>query len=367
METLKAADIKFRVGSGCPNAGAEHAKASKSQKTHIAFGSRVAMPKQPSKPGNSTNTLERQSSNISAISGSNPNLSSSQIDFGSSVSSIPQVEVQRPVLQPRPPKPSSSNPNRRCNPRIRSADRVAKRAKLRINDDDCDNDDDDNEDEDCSNIRKNRPNDLSTDFCNEGCNRTNSSGISNDIIHAATDDNNNNESSRKSKFTVVKSVSEKFVELKMGSQEDEEEYFRKRNDSESQEDSIRSKEGSFSSTAGSEPFFLYSSKPHSVHNTLKTRKNLENSSKSVLSQSDNSDREKTVEAGAGITIIASFESDFHRESSDSEADDAVSRIRRLNGIRKSTPSPRLAENAKIRSSLLKEVRSFGNGICAFQS
>ena len=354
MEALKAADIKFRVGSGLSSSsitGTEHSKVERSERTHIAFGSRVAMPKNSSKLGNSTSAFERQISSVSSVGDSSASLCSSQNDLSGS---IPLVEVQRPVLQPRPPKPNSSKKIRRPNPRIRSADRVAKRPKLKSDDD---NYDDDN-DESCSNVREGKPTDLFAEASSGDFERAQqlSNGMNSEVLRKVADENNNSEIVSDVKSSVLCSVSEKFVEMKMGSQEDEEEYFRRRNDSESQEDSIRSKDGSFSSTNGSEPFFLYSSRPRSVQNISKSRKGAEVSLKNIEVQSETKiDEEETNTARNGVTLLASLESDFHRESSDSEADDAISKIRRLNGIRKSTPSPKSKESAKIKSSLLKEV------------
>ena len=359
MEMLKSADIKFRVGSGVvssSNSGTENAKTDKPQKTHIAFGSRVAVPKHSSKTGNSGTNLERQTSNVSMLSNSSLSLSSSQNDFNSSLSSIPQIEGQRPVLQPRPPKPNSGRAIRRPNPRIRSAERVRKRPKLKsVNGDD-------DEGDDCiigSQIEGGKRN---AEIVNKVVkdSKLESNGMKNEEVNNNADENNNNEGVIGFKKSAVNSVSEKLIEMKMGSQEDEEEYFRKRNDSESQDDSIRSKEGSFSSTAGSEPFFLYSSRPRSIQINSKARKNSESASKNSGNQDDiEKKKDLKAEVTVGINVIASLESDFHRDSSDSEAEDPITKMHRLNGNRRSSPSPiffeKHGENAKIRSSLLKEV------------
>ena len=354
MEALKAAGIKLRVGSGLSSrssTGTEHGKAEKPQRTHIAFGSRVAVPIQPSKSGNSFSILERQASNASTISESSLSLSSSQNDLSSSISDIPQIDIQRPVLQPRPPKPRSSKQRRRPNPRVHSSGRVIKRAKLKLDELDTDNSND------CCDGRKASPNNLDVELYSASFSNSEkmSNAKDNELMHRIMDENNNNEAAAALKLSVLNGMPEKFVEMKMGSQEDEEEYFRKRNDSESQEDSIRSKDGSFSSTSGSEPFFLYSSRPHSVLNTLKTRKAAEIPLQSVASQPETFSNKNSGEAKTDIAVIASLESDFHRESSDSEVDDATAKVRRLNDIQRSSPSPKPAENTKIKSSLLKEV------------
>jgi len=354
METLKAAGIKLRVGSGLSSrsgTGTEHSRVEKPQRTHIAFGSRVAVPSQPSKPGNSFSILERQASNASNISESSLSLSSSQNDLSSSISDMPQIDIQRPVLQPRPPKPRSSKQRRRPNPRVHSSGRIIKRAKLKLDEFDTDNNND------CCNDRKTSTSNVNMDLYSASFNNTEkiSDAAGNELIHNIMDENNNDEAAAAMKVSVLKGMSEKFIEMKMGSQEDEEEYFRKRNDSESQEDSIRSKDGSFSSTSGSEPFFLYSSRPHSVLTTMKTRKIAESPLQSVESQPEIFSNKNPGEANSDIVVIASLESDFHRESSDSEVDDATAKVRRLNDVQRSSPSPKPAESAKIKSSLLKEI------------
>lgn len=336
MTTLKAAGIKFRVGSGISSSssnGIDNMKSEKTHKTHIAFGSRFAPPKQSSKFGTSVSSLDRQTSNASLISNNSPNFNSSQTDLNSSMASIPQVEGQRPVLQPRPPKPASGKVLPRPYPRIRSAERLVSHARSENN---ASNDDNAVQmlDDDTNGLLENEKKSMQSKF----------------------DQNNNTES----KDNDSRNTSEKTVAMEMGSQEDEEEYFRKRNDSESQEESMRSKEGSFSSTYGSEPFFLYSSKPHSVLTVSKQRQSSESTLKET-NQAETIEDEDTSknEVILDINVMASFESDFRRESSDSEVDDPLSKIHRLNGTRRNTPSPSFHEksedNAKIKSSLLKEV------------
>ena len=364
MESLRAADIKFRIGSGkasLSNSTNEGSRSDRSQRTHIAFGSRVAVPNNPFKGGSTVaSNLERQTSNISLSSNKTPNLSSSHVDLNGSSSSVPQIEGQKPVLQPRPPKPASGKASRRPNPRVRSAERVVKRAKLKSSHDDYDDYDDDRftvgkNDDEMENSTDEAFQDASRDKL-----RDSNGGKTEDVQRKMDRLNNNEVDNEPKKVSSLRSVSEKLVGMRMGSQEDEEEYFRKRHDSESQEESLRSKDGSFSSTAGSEPFFLYSSKPHSVMHPSKPRRNSESTTKNALQSEDNekeaiSEKEDTV----GISITASLESDFHRESSDSDTEDPIKRVHRLNGIRKNMLSPAClenpGENAKIRSSLLKEV------------
>ncbi len=99
MKALVNSDIKFRTGSGVPapsNTDAENAKTDKSSRTHIAFGSRIRIPKHALKSAgrsglNSSTGLERQVSSTSLSSSGGLNNSSSHVDLDASASSIPQV------------------------------------------------------------------------------------------------------------------------------------------------------------------------------------------------------------------------------------------------------------------------------------
>eukprot|EP00112_Aurelia_sp_Birch-Aquarium-sp1_P001652 Seg1178.12 transcript_id=Seg1178.12/GoldUCD/mRNA.D3Y31 product="hypothetical protein" protein_id=Seg1178.12/GoldUCD/D3Y31 len=371
MSGLQSADIKLRLGSGLSRSTSQsdQQKTEKSQKTHIAFGSRVQIPKHASRSGSrggaaSTASLERQASTVSLGNSNGLNSSGTTVDLnGSSSAIMPQVEGQRPKLQPRPPKPGSGNAVRRPNPRIRSAEsaRLVKRAKLKL--------------ESSQNERDSRNSEIArTDM---GKNETDSSesdkqmtGSSNEEKNDGdvtfTDENNNVDISNKNNIENRKHrhemhhVSQKLIGMKMGSQDDVEDYFRQRKDSESHDENSRSKDGSFSSTTGSEAFFLYSSRPRSIHHAPKSRRNSESQSKpanppEVVIEDVDEDMESEK------YVMTSLESDFHKESSDSETEDPILKMRKVNGSRRNSPraSPLLfdkpEESARIRSSLLKEI------------
>ena len=371
MSGLQSADIKLRLGSGLsrPTSQSDQQKTDKSQKTHIAFGSRVAVPKHASRSSSrggtaSAASLERQTSTVSLGSSNGLNSSNSTVDLnGSSSAIMPQVEGQRPKLQPRPPKPGSGKAVRRPNPRIRSAEsaKLVKRAKLKLESSQNEQDGKNSE------IARKDMGKYEKDSSESDKHATGSSNEDkNDRDVAFTDENNNDGINSNSEIEnrthkhEMHHVSEKLIGMKMGSQDDVEDYFRQRKDSESHDESSRSKDGSFSSTTGSEAFFLYSSRPRSILHVPKSRRNSESQSKpanppEVVIE----DVDEVMESEK--YVMNSLESDFHKESSDSETEDPISKIRKVNGSRRNSPraSPLLfdkpEESARIRSSLLKEV------------
>ncbi len=157
--------------------------------------------------------------------------------------------------------------------------------------------------------------------------------------------------------SILGNVSQKLVFMKMGSQDDEQDYFRSRRDSESQDETRQSKDGSLTSSVESEALFLYASRPRSLLNGARNRKNSDNSSKSLNLPQVVIEKPKNDDVG-------SLESDFHRNSSDSDNDDPVEKYHRLSGSQRNSPrsSPLLfsqkEESMSIRSSLLKEVTEF---------
>eukprot|EP00795_Rhopilema_esculentum_P011392 gene11392-21590_t len=352
MVQLEAANIKFRAGSGTGSrnsSSADQQRLDRSQRTHIAFGSRVAIPKRASRSGSQPVGIERQTSSASLSSSSGLALNMSHSDLNESTSSIPQVEVQKPILQPRPPKPASGKAVRRPNPRIRSAESASlvKRAKLKI---EADGTGDESRTDQSEVIDKSTAKNRISDDADRETDKT---------PHGKLDENNNANvlNEKKNVDTTVRSMSQKMIGMRMGSQEDEDEYFRTRHDSESHEETSRSKDGSFSSTAESDAFFLYSSRPRSITNSSRSRLNSDSNSKS------NGVPDVVVEkiSPSEVNVFASLESDFHKESSDSEGEDPITRMHKLGGNRRNSPSPilvdRQGENGKerIRGSLMKEI------------
>ncbi len=388
MRTLVNSDIKFRVGSGviAPSNNTDAAdttKTDKLEKTHIAFGSRVTIPKHALKnTGRITSDgLERQLSSASLSSSGGLNSSSSHVDLNESAASIPQVAGQKPILQPRPPKPGSGKASRRPNPRIRSAEgaKIVKRAKLKSESHQDENvsltssgskqSDNNNQVTDGKAIanvernvsrEKNVKSELEEDKNEILDQNNNRDGYTNEVSC------NNGDSSQKNTDKVLGKVSQKLVGMKLGSQDDEEDYFRRRRYSENQDDVRRSKDESFSSSTDSDALFLYSSRPRSLLSTTRNRKSSESSAKNICppevvidkiedDNNNNNDDDKGHRT-------ASFESDFHRQSSDSDNDDPLQKFHRLEGSQRNSPraSPLLFSKADesmiIRSSLLKEVR-----------
>eukprot|EP00794_Sanderia_malayensis_P018285 gene18284-20108_t len=377
MQMLMNSDVKFRVGSGikAPSANMDNnetLRSDKSEKTHIAFGSRVAVPKYARKtPGKHLpDNLERQLSSTSLSSSGGLNSSSSHVDLNESTTSTLQLEVQKPILQPRPPKPSSGKSTRRPNPRIRSAEsaNVVKRAKLKSNSavekDALESSNEEQKIVRARNVDENTV--INMERLNSRNNNEQNKDDGNMDMNNNNNDNNGGGNSEANGDEFVEEVPQKFVLMKMGSEDDEENYFRRRRFSENQDETRQSKEGSFSSSNENDALFLYSSRPRSISSGTKIRKALESSTKNlplpdvVVDQVEDDDTRDGNNSN-NINKIASLESDFHRHSSDSDNDDLLEKFHRLEGSQRTSPrsSPsflsKTEESMSIKSSLLKEI------------
>ena len=413
---LIAANISFRVGSGVSSRDASGAK-SDDKPTHIAFGSRIVVPKhakKTSKPaGDSLNRSHSESDisgklSLSLSSSSSSKIDSSQMDVSQNEEKAPQIEVQKPTIQPRPPKPGSGRAYRRPYPRVRSSE--AAKLRERNNNKNKESKDVNHEmnSKDLSSSRRdtkgaiNRdsetapgPEKLDDDFDDNVFKEQNS----NHVIHS---DNNNNEITNSSKVdsdkqknsnyensngreinnndvsdsldtslqdsgfsstTQMNGTSEKILGkvvtrlsgIKMGNEDDVEDYLRTRKESESQDEQSISKDNSFSSSTTSESFFLYLSRPRSVSKQSKSRRNSENTSLRT--------RNNPVVTVERSKTNASLESDFHRDSSDSETDDPLTKFRKSGNSQRSSPRnsplpPMKSDDGlrqSIKSTLLREV------------